>query len=87
MVADTVFDTVFDIVKDMNWNALTQRRSIADQYQFRSRSQDQSFQYLKISKRQCKIHDLPSVRGALLLQQKCNRNHLGEHVAHNGQIS
>ena len=64
MVADTVFDTVFDIVKDMNWNALTQRRSIADQYQFRSRSQDQSFQYLKISKRQCKRHDLPSVRGA-----------------------
>ena len=60
MVADTVFDTVFDIVKDMNWNALTQRRAIADQYQFRSRSQDQSFQYLKFSKRQCKRHNLPS---------------------------
>ena len=58
MVADTVFDTVFDIVKDMNWNALTQRRSIADQYQFRSRSQDQSFLYLKFSKLQCKRQDL-----------------------------
>ena len=60
-----VADTVFDIVKDMNWNAFIQRRSIADQYQFTSQSHDQSFQYLKICKRQCKRHDLPSVREAL----------------------